>query len=54
MEKITKLIGNLNRNTVAKACRQFRSRIEVVVVADSDFSNKFILSVCYLSLFLIH
>jgi hypothetical protein len=37
MEKITEVMGNLDRDTVAKACRQFRSRIEAVVAADGDF-----------------
>jgi hypothetical protein len=30
-------MGFLARNTVAKACRRFRSRIEAVVAADGNF-----------------
>ncbi len=37
MDKITEVMGNLNRDTVAKACRWFWSRIEAVVAADGDF-----------------
>jgi hypothetical protein len=37
MDKITEVMGNLSRDTVAKACRRFRSRIEAVVAADGDF-----------------
>ena len=35
--KITEVMGSLDRNTVAKACRSFRRRIEQVVDAGSDF-----------------
>jgi hypothetical protein len=30
-------MGSLDRDTVAKACRRFQSRIEGVVEADGDF-----------------
>ncbi len=33
------VMGNLDRETVAKACRSFRSRIEAVVAANGDFFN---------------
>jgi hypothetical protein len=32
-------MGFLARNTVAKACRRFRSRIEAVVAADGNFNE---------------
>jgi hypothetical protein len=35
--KIKEVMGNLDRDTVAKACRRFRSRIEAVVEANGDF-----------------
>jgi hypothetical protein len=34
------VMGNLYRDTVAKACRRFRSRIEAVVAANGDFFNR--------------
>jgi hypothetical protein len=34
---IKQVMGNLDRDTVAKACRRFRSRIEAVVAANGDF-----------------
>ena len=37
MSKITEVMGNLPRDTVAMACRRFRSRIEAVVDAGGDF-----------------
>jgi hypothetical protein len=37
MAKITDVMANLPRNTVAKACRRFRYRIEAVVEAGGDF-----------------
>ncbi len=39
-KKIKEVMGSLNRDTVARACRRFHSRIEVVVaaVAISEFS----------------
>ncbi len=36
-EKITEVMGNLDKDTVAKACRRFRSWIEAVVAADGNF-----------------
>jgi hypothetical protein len=36
MEKITEVMGNLDKDTMAKACRRFRSRIEAVVVTLSN------------------
>jgi hypothetical protein len=31
------LVGSLDRDTVAKACKRFRSRIEAVLTADKNF-----------------
>jgi hypothetical protein len=31
------VLGNLDRNTMAKACRSFRSRIEAVVAANGNY-----------------
>ncbi len=35
--KIKKLMGNLDKDTVAKACRCFRTRFEAVVEVNGDF-----------------
>jgi hypothetical protein len=35
--KIKEVMGSLDRETVARACRQFWSRIEAMVEADGDF-----------------
>jgi hypothetical protein len=36
--KINEVMGNLNKDTVAKACRRgFRTKIEAVVEANGDF-----------------
>jgi hypothetical protein len=35
--KIKKVMGSLHRNTVAKACKRFRSQIETVVAVDGSF-----------------
>jgi hypothetical protein len=37
ISKIKEVMGNLDRATVARACKRFRSRIEAVVKADGDF-----------------
>jgi hypothetical protein len=37
IQKIKEVMGSLYRDTVAKACKRFRSRIEAVVAADGDF-----------------
>ena len=37
MAKITEVMGNLQRDTVAMAYRRFRSRIEAAVDAGGDF-----------------
>jgi hypothetical protein len=37
IQKIKEVMGSLDRDTVAKACKRFRSRIEAVVAADGDF-----------------
>jgi hypothetical protein len=37
IKKIKEVMGPLDRDTVAKACRRFRSRIEAVVEADGNF-----------------
>jgi hypothetical protein len=34
---IKEMMGNLDMDTVAKACRCFRTRIEVAVEANGDF-----------------
>jgi hypothetical protein len=34
---IKEVMGNLNTDTLAKACRCFRTRIQVVVGANRDF-----------------
>ena len=39
-QKITDVMGNLNRNMLAKACKRFRSRIEAVIESDGDFFSK--------------
>jgi hypothetical protein len=31
------VLGNLDRDTMAKACRRFPNRIEAVVAANGDF-----------------
>jgi hypothetical protein len=35
--QIKQVMGSLDRDTVAKACRRFRAKIEAVVVVDGDF-----------------
>jgi hypothetical protein len=40
ISKIREVMGILARNTVAKACRRFRSRIEAVVTADGSYIIK--------------
>jgi hypothetical protein len=37
VKKIKEVMGYLDKHTVAKACRRFRSRIQAVVAADGDF-----------------
>ncbi len=37
ISKIREVMGSLARNTVAKACRRFRPRIQDVVEADGSF-----------------
>jgi len=39
MAKIREVMGNLPRDTVAKACQRFCSRIEAVVELAAIFSN---------------
>jgi hypothetical protein len=39
ISKIKEVMGNLNRDTVARACKRSRSKLEAVVEADSDFSK---------------
>ncbi len=34
------LVGSLDRDTVAKACKRFRSRIEAVLTASNHFIEK--------------
>ena len=36
MQKIKEVMGSLYRDTVAKACKRFRPKIEAVVAADGD------------------
>ena len=37
MQKIMEMMGSLDRNTMAKACRQFWSMVEAMVVDDGNF-----------------
>jgi hypothetical protein len=37
IQKIKEVMGSLSRDTLAKACTSFRSRIEVVFTADGSF-----------------
>jgi hypothetical protein len=37
IQKMKEVMGSLARNTLAKACTSFRSRIEVVFTADGSF-----------------
>ena len=37
MAKISEVMGNLPRDTVAKACRRFQKRIEAMVEAGGNF-----------------
>ncbi len=37
MATIKELMGNFDKDTVAKACRSFQTRIEAVVEANRDF-----------------
>jgi hypothetical protein len=39
MATIKEVMGNLDTDTVAKACHCFRTRTEVVVEANGDFFN---------------
>jgi hypothetical protein len=36
-KKIKELTGSLNRDTMGRACRRFRSRNEAIIAADGDF-----------------
>jgi hypothetical protein len=45
MAKNTKVTANFSRATVAKAWKRLRRRIEVVVEAGGDFSDRLILHV---------
>jgi hypothetical protein len=47
--EITEVIGTLDRDTVAKACKRFWSRIEAVVAADGYFIEKMHSQYVYLS-----
>jgi hypothetical protein len=38
VNKIKEVMGILERDTVAKACKQFRPYVEVVVAADCNFN----------------
>jgi hypothetical protein len=37
--KIKEVMGSLNRDTMAKACKSLMSRIEAVITADGSFDN---------------
>jgi hypothetical protein len=37
MQKIMEMMGSLDRDTMANACRQFWSMVEAMVVADGNF-----------------
>jgi len=39
--KIKEVLGSLDRDTVARACRSFRSRIEAVIITDGNFIEVF-------------
>ncbi len=39
VKKIQEVMGSLDKDTVAKACSRFRSRMETVVAADGDFMD---------------
>ncbi len=36
-KKIKEVMGSFDRDTVARACKRFSSRIEAVIAADGDF-----------------
>jgi hypothetical protein len=36
-KKIKEVMGSFDRDTVARACRRFSSRIEAVIATDGDF-----------------
>jgi hypothetical protein len=46
-------MGSLDRDTVAKACRRFWSRIEAVVAAEGDFIKYFDSQYIFLLLFIL-
>jgi hypothetical protein len=37
VQRIKKMMGSLDRDTVAKAAKRYRSRIEAIVIADGHF-----------------
>ncbi len=37
VQKIKEMVGSLDRDTVAKASKRYRSRIEAIVIADVHF-----------------
>jgi len=48
IKKIKELMGSLDRDTVARACRRLQFRIEVVITSDGDFIE--IIHSCYIPL----
>jgi hypothetical protein len=49
---IKEVMGNFDTNTVAKACRCFRTRIVTVVEANRDFFNSMVHNAHYFHIFL--
>jgi hypothetical protein len=39
VQKMKEVMGSLERNTVARACKRFRPRMEEMVAAGGDFSE---------------
>ncbi len=51
LPKIKEVMGSFDRNTMAKACRSFRSRIEAVFTADGSFIDYVDCQYVYLLIF---
>ncbi len=45
LQKIKEVMGSLDRDTVAKTFKRYRSRVEAAVIATAILLNKFILNV---------
>jgi hypothetical protein len=48
------LVGSLDRDTVAKACKRFRSRIEAFITANNHFLENLALSLSLCYFFLLY